>query len=222
MSKFTSKRLLFYFLRGLLILVPIALTVYIILVTLAWIDSLVPVQIPGLGLIIVTTIIVLIGYLASSFIAKPIFEIVEDLIMGVPFISLIYSSIKDLLSAFVGDKKKFTQPVLVEMEPNSNLYKMGFITQEDMSIVGHPDKVAVYLPHSYNFSGNFYILPRERVTFLELPSADVMKFVVSGGVSGYQELLIAEEHARNQSENHVDDGQADDGAVRVAKISMDR
>lgn len=206
MSKFTSKRLLFYFLRGLLILVPIALTVYIIVVTLAWIDSLVPVQIPGLGLIIVTGIIVLIGYLATSFIAKPIFEVVEELIMGVPFINLIYSSIKDLLSAFVGDKKKFTQPVLVEMEPDSKLYKMGFITQEDMSIVGHSDKVAVYLPHSYNFSGNFYIVPRERVTFLNLPSADVMKFVVSGGVSGFEELQIAEEHARNQAARHEEEG----------------
>lgn len=209
MSKFTSKRLLFYFLRGLLILVPIALTVYIIIETLAWIDSLVPVQLPGLGLLIVTAAILLIGYLASTFIAKPIFELMEHLIMGVPFISLIYSSIKDLLSAFVGDKKKFNQPVLVEMEAGSNLFKMGFLTQEDMSVVGHADKVAVYLPHSYNFSGNFYILPRQQVTLLNLPSSDVMKFVVSGGVSGFQELLIAEEHARMQEDSHSEAARSD-------------
>ena len=203
MSKFTTKRLLYYFLRGLLILVPIALTVYIIVVTLAWVDSLVPADIPGLGLLIVSATIVLIGYLASTFVAKPVFELMEDLIMEVPLISMIYSSIKDLLAAFVGDKKKFTQPVLVEMEPGSSLYKAGFVTQEDMSIMGHADKVAVYLPHSYNFSGNLYIVPRERVTLLNLPSGDVMKFILSGGVSGYQELLLAEEHAKNQEVAHT-------------------
>lgn len=201
MTKFTSKRILYYFLRGLIILVPIALTVYIIIVTLAWLDSLIPVQIPGLGLIIISCLIVGVGYLASTFMARPIFDMMEDLIMEVPFISMIYSSIKDLLTAFVGDKKKFTQPILVEMEPGSKLYKMGFITQEDMSIVGDSTLVAVYLPHSYNFSGNFYIVPRERVTFLNLPSADVMKFVVSGGVSGFEELLLADELLKNQAEN---------------------
>ena len=213
MSKFTSKRILYYFLRGLLILVPIAITIYIIVVTLAWIDSLVPVNFPGLGLIIVTGFIVIIGYLASTFMAKPVFELMEDLIMEVPVISMIYSSIKDLLAAFVGDKKKFTQPILVEMEPGSGLYKMGFLTQEDMNIVGLPDNVAVYLPHSYNFSGNFYIVPKDRVTLLTLPSADVMKFVVSGGVSGYQELLLAEEHARNQAAQHAE---ADPAVSRIA------
>ena len=203
MSKFTSKRLLFYFLRGLLILVPLAITAYIIVVSLAWVDSLVPVQIPGLGLLIVSSVIILIGYVATSFIAKPVFEMMEELLMGVPLISLIYSSIKDLLSAFVGDKKKFNQPVLVEMEPGSRLFKMGFLTQENMDIIGQPELVAVYLPHSYNFSGNFYIVPRERITLLNLPSSDVMKFVVSGGVSGYPELLLAEEHARNQASGQV-------------------
>lgn len=202
MSKFTSKRLLYFFLRGLVILVPIALTVYIIIVTLAWIDSLIPAVIPGLGLLIVSGIIIGIGWLASSFIARPIFDLLEDLIMEVPLISLIYSSIKDLLSAFVGDKKKFTQPVLVEMEPGSKLFKMGFLTQEDMSIIGESGLVAVYLPHSYNFSGNFYIVPKERVSLLNLPSADVMKFVVSGGVSGFEELLLANELAQNQAEQH--------------------
>jgi uncharacterized membrane protein len=198
MSKFTSKRLLYFFLRGLVILVPIALTVYIIVVSLAWVDSLIPAEIPGLGLIIVTSLITMIGYLASTYMAKPVFELMEELIMEVPLISMIYSSIKDLLAAFVGDKKKFNQPVLVEMQEGSELYKVGFMTQEDMSIMGHADKVAVYLPHSYNFSGNLYIVPRIRIRLLNLPSGDVMKFIVSGGVSGYQELLLADEHAKNQ------------------------
>lgn len=187
----TVRRLLNYFFRGLLILVPIVVTIYLIIVSLQWIDSLIPITIPGLGLIIVLGIIITFGYLASTIIARPIFDLMEDIIISIPLISPIYSSTKDLLSAFVGDKKKFTQSVLVTMDAANGVQKLGFITQEDLSLFGLTDKVAVYLPHSYNFSGNFYIVPREQVTLLDLPSSDVMKFVVSGGVSGYAELEIA-------------------------------
>jgi uncharacterized membrane protein len=194
----TFRRLLNYFLRGLLILVPITLTVYIIVEALAWVDSLIPVQVPGLGLLVVGGIIILFGYLASTLIARPVFDMIEEILLQVPLISLIYSSIKDLLSAFVGDKKKFTQAVLVTMDEANGIQKLGFITQNDLEMLGVQGKVAVYLPHSYNFSGNFYIVPRERVTFINLPGADIMKFIVSGGVSGYDELLEAELNRKNQ------------------------
>ncbi len=194
----TFRRLLNYFLRGLLILVPITLTIYIIVEALAWVDSLIPVQVPGLGLVIVGSIIIIFGYLASTLIARPVFDMIEEILLQVPLISLIYSSIKDLLSAFVGDKKKFTQAVLVTMDEVNGIQKLGFITQKDLSMLGVPGKVAVYLPHSYNFSGNFYIVPQERVTLIDLPGADVMKFIVSGGVSGYTELEEASLNRKNQ------------------------
>ena len=194
----TFRRLLNYFLRGLLVLVPIALTIYIIIQFLQWLDNLVPLEIPGLGLAIVLSIIILFGYLASTLIAQPIFDLMEDILMSVPLISPIYSSIKDLLSAFVGDKKKFTQAVLVTMDEANGIQKLGFITQADLQVLGLKDKVAVYLPHSYNFSGNFYVVPKDRVTFLNLPGADVMKFIVSGGVSGHAELELAEKNFKNQ------------------------
>lgn len=194
----TFRRLLSYFFRGLLILVPITLTVYIIVEALQWIDSLIPVEVPGLGLLIVGGIIILFGYLASTLIARPIFDMMEEVLLRVPLISLIYSSIKDLLAAFVGDKKKFTQAVLVTMDQANGIQKLGFLTQQDLEVFDLQDKVAVYLPHSYNFSGNFYIVPREHVTLIDLPGADVMKFVVSGGVSGYNELEIANMNRKNQ------------------------
>ncbi len=197
-NSITFRRLLNYFLRGLLILVPIALTIYIIIEFLQWLDNLIPVQVPGLGLVIMLGSIIMAGYLASTLIARPVFDLIEDLLLTVPFISLIYSSIKDLLSAFVGDKKKFTQAVLVTMDEVNGIQKLGFITQDDLEVLGVKDKVAVYLPHSYNFSGNFYIVPRERVTFLNLPGSDVMKFIVSGGVSGYNELEVADKNFKNQ------------------------
>ncbi|WP_236614046.1 DUF502 domain-containing protein [Nafulsella turpanensis] len=179
-------------------LVPIALTVYIIIVSLQWLDSLLPVPVPGLGLVLIIGIIVLFGYLASSLIARPVFEMMEEVLMRVPLISLIYSSIKDLLSAFVGDKKKFTQAVLVTLNEADGVQKLGFITQTNLEVLGEAGKVAVYLPHSYNFSGNLYIVAKERVTLLNVPGADVMKFIVSGGVSGYTELGLAKETRDNQ------------------------
>lgn len=194
----TIRRLLNYFLRGLLILVPITLTVYIILEALQWIDSLIPVQIPGLGLLIVGGVIILFGYLASTLIARPIFDMMEEMLLRVPLISQIYSSIKDLMAAFVGDKKKFTQAVLVTMDQANGIQKLGFLTQKDLDVFDLQDKVAVYLPHSYNFSGNFYIVPRDQVTLIDLPGADIMKFVVSGGVSGFNELEIANMDRKNQ------------------------
>ena len=197
-NSITFRRILNYFLRGLLVLVPIALTVYIIVVSLKWLDSLLPVPVPGLGLILIVGIIVVFGYLASTLIARPIFELMEEILLRVPLISLIYSSIKDLLSAFVGDKKKFTQAVLVTMNEADGIQKLGFITQTNLEVLGEAGKVAVYLPHSYNFSGNLYIVDKERVTLLNAPGADVMKFIVSGGVSGYAELEIANETRKNQ------------------------
>lgn len=194
----TFRRLINYFFRGLLILVPIALTIYIIVVFLQWLDNLIPLQIPGLGLALVLGIIVLFGYLASTLIARPIFDLLEEILMSVPVICLIYAPIKDLMTAFVGDKKKFTQAVLVTMDAVNGVQKLGFITQTDLEVLGLRDKVAVYLPHSYNFSGNFYIVPKERVILLDLPGADVMKFIVSGGVSGYAELKVADEGNKGQ------------------------
>jgi uncharacterized membrane protein len=201
MSRFTTKKILYFFFKGILILVPLVFTVYLILVTLNWVDNLVPSSLPGLGLIIVLTVIVAVGYLASSFITQPIFDYIEEQVARAPVVGIIYSSIKDMLAAFVGDQKKFNQPIIVEMEPNSGLYKVGFMTQQDMQVMTLPGSVAVYLPHSYNFSGNLYLVPRERVTLLNLPSADVMKFAVSGGVSGFAELILADEQARRQAKS---------------------
>ncbi|MGK7395588.1 MAG: DUF502 domain-containing protein [Candidatus Cyclobacteriaceae bacterium M3_2C_046] len=184
MSQYTINLYLKYFFRGLLFLVPLTLTIYIIIVSIDWLDSLIPVKVPGLGLLIIIVTITFFGYLGSTLLVKPIFDALEKLIIKLPLANLIYTSLKDLMAAFVGDKKKFNQAVLVTMNGDFGVQKMGFITQEDLSLLGLPGKVAVYLPHSYNFSGNLFVVPRENVIFLDLPSSDVMKFIVSGGVAG--------------------------------------
>ncbi|MFW5761801.1 MAG: DUF502 domain-containing protein [Cyclobacteriaceae bacterium] len=173
-----------YFFRGLLFIVPLALTVYILIESIQWLDGLIPVNIPGLGLLIILVTVTFFGYLGSTLLVKPFFDIMERLIIKLPLANIIYTSLKDLMVAFVGDKRKFNQAVLVIMNADCGIHKLGFITQDDLTHLGMPGKVAVYLPHSYNFSGNLFIVPRENIIPLDAPGADVMKFIVSGGVAG--------------------------------------
>jgi uncharacterized membrane protein len=100
---------------------------------------------------------------------------------------LIYSAVKDLLGAFVGDKKKFTKPVLVRINEQNNLYQIGFVTQNDLSDLGLNEMVVVYFPHSYAFSGFHYFVPKTSIKPLDIPGPVAMKFIVSGGVSGFRE-----------------------------------
>jgi uncharacterized membrane protein len=147
-----------------------------------FLDSLIPVPIPGIGILMVLALITFIGYLASLFFTKPFFEWFERGVFKIPLVNLLYTSIKDLMGAFVGEKKKFSSPVIVQI--SENLSRLGFITQEDMSNIGEPELVAVYFPHSYNVSGNVFLVPKDKIKPLKgVKSTDVMKFMVSGGVS---------------------------------------
>lgn len=179
---FTYKRILSYFLRGLLFLTPLAVTVYVIYAIFIFLDGLIPVPIPGIGILMVLALITFIGYLASLFFTKPFFEWFERGVFKIPLVNLLYTSIKDLMGAFVGEKKKFSSPVIVQI--SENLSRLGFITQEDMSNIGEPELMAVYFPHSYNVSGNVFLVPKDKIKPLKgVKSTDVMKFMVSGGVS---------------------------------------
>ena len=187
MSQFTLNRLLTYFFRGLLFVVPLALTIYIIYQTLDWLDGLIPIDIPGLGLLIILAAITLLGYLASFFITRPIFDQFEKYFNKIPLVSILYSSIKDLIGAFVGDHKKFNVPVTVAFDQEGTVLKVGFITRDDLAILDLPGFVSVYLPHSYNFSGNHFLVEKTKVKRLDMNATSAMKFVVSGGVSGLEE-----------------------------------
>lgn len=179
---FTYKRILRYFFRGLLFVVPIALTVYVIFLFIQFLDGILPIPVPGLGILIMLGFITMVGYLAGMFITRPLFEEFERWVFKIPLVNILYTSIKDLMSAFVGDKKKFNTPVIVKL--SENISRLGFITQDDLTILEETDLVAIYFPHSYNFSGNLFLVPRSNVRVLKnVKSADVMKFIVSGGVS---------------------------------------
>ncbi|MEY3416873.1 MAG: hypothetical protein RL711_76 [Bacteroidota bacterium] len=178
--------LLKYFLQGLLLTAPLAFTVSLTVSTIRWFDGLLNITIPGLGILIIMISITSLGYLASTIIIQPLFNFIDLTITKTPFLGIIYTSIKDLFNAFVGNDKKFNKPVLVKLNAELGIEKIGFITQTDLSSLGITAKIAVYLPHSYNFSGELIIVPVENVTPINKSSAEVMKFIISGGVSEFK------------------------------------
>lgn len=176
------KTLIKYFLRGLVIVIPIAVTIYVIVELFIWIDRLLGLERTGVGFLIVIAGTTLLGLLASNIILRKLFEWTEVVFVRAPLVKIIYTSIKDLIVAFVGEKKRFTKPVLVTIAPDCKV--LGFITQENLTAFGLSSEVAVYLPQSYNFAGNLIIVPRTSIENLSADSARVMAFIVSGGVSG--------------------------------------
>lgn len=178
----TIKRVAGYFLRGCLVTAPLGITFYIVWMILSAIDSILPFPVPGLGLVAAVTLITIIGVFTSNVVGRSVLAMTESLLQRLPLVKLVYTSIKDLVSAFVGDKRRFDAPVAVSLGGNKVL---GFVTRDGLGRIGMPDYVAVYFPQSYNFAGYLMLVPRTQVEHLDLPSADVMTFIVSGGVSGF-------------------------------------
>jgi len=178
------RRLLRYFLHGALVTVPFALTLYIIGWLLQAIDTFLPLGIPGLGLLLTLVLITLAGFLTSNVVGKSFVDTTDRFLKRLPLVKLVYTSIKDLIGAFVGDHKSFDRPVAVQIAPGSPLKMLGFVTRRGLHVLGMPDHVAVYCPQSYNFAGNLLIVPAELVEPLDATSGEIMTFVVSGGVSG--------------------------------------
>ena len=178
-----SAKLFSFFVKGLLLLAPVYVTGYIIFNLLDSLDSQFFVQYRGTGLVVLIGIIMIVGFLGSTFISVPVVQIFEVAIIRIPLVGIIYSSLKDLVGAFVGDKKKFNQPVRFMLNKENGIQKIGFITQEDLQFIEIKDSVMVYCPHSYAFSGELFVVPFASITLLNFPASDVMKMIISGGVS---------------------------------------
>jgi uncharacterized membrane protein len=181
----TYQRTIQYFLQGLLILGPVSITLYFIYLVFDKIDSILrpAINIPGLGFIIIVAFIILVGYVSSFFMMERLLSVLDKFLERAPGVKLVYSFIKDFFEAFAGNKKKFTHNVLACVD-DTDVWRVGFITQEDMSSFGMGNYVAVYLPMSYSVAGNVYIVPMERIRPMPHTSAtQSMKFAVSGGVT---------------------------------------
>jgi len=183
-----AKNITGLFLQGVLYATPIFIPIYILYSVFTSLDASFKewfgLDFPGLGLLSAFLSLAILGWLGKTFITQPIQQKFYSWLEKAPLIKVIYNSVKDLLKAFVGKEKKFTKPVLVKVNTISNLEKVGFITQEDLTDFGISEgKIAVYFPHSYAFSGEMFIVPKEHITPLNKKSAEVMKFIVSAGIS---------------------------------------
>lgn len=189
------KKLARFFFQGLLYIAPITVTIYVFVVAFIWLDGLLrdleifkhgpfaSISFPGIGLLIIVVVVTIVGFLGQKFITAPISSAFENMLKKAPLIKVIYSSVKDLLSAFVGKERKFDKPVLVTLDQSGVLNRLGFITSTNLNDLGIEDKIAVYLPSSYGILGELYIIPATHIKPIDTNSADVMKFIVSGGVT---------------------------------------
>ncbi|MDQ8154963.1 MAG: DUF502 domain-containing protein [Gemmatimonadota bacterium] len=182
------KRILSFFIRGLILTVPVAVTIWVCYGIFRRVDGWLGLPIPGIGFITTLALITMIGALGSSLLTRSAVTMFEDLLARLPFVRLLYTSTKDILSAFVGEKKRFSQPALVELGLGSEVQVLGFLTQASAERLGIDASVVVYVPHSYAWSGQMLILPSSRVKLLATDSAEFMAFIVSGGVTDYPKL----------------------------------
>lgn len=190
-----GRALLNYLIKGLLIVLPIALSIFIVIWAVTTVDSWLNINnilgvdprtgasrnIPGLGLALVIFIILMAGIFVTNFVTEPMYKWFKKVVDRLPIVNFIYSSIKDLTEAFVGDEKKFNNPVLVDVE--GDMKRIGFLTQADLSAIGLPGECIVYFPFSYSFAGQVYVVKNEKIKVLNMSAPEAMKLVVSGGVS---------------------------------------
>jgi uncharacterized membrane protein len=174
------------FFEGLLILVPVVTTLYVAWLVLEMIDGWLNIPIPGVGFLVTVGLITLTGRYASTVFVQKMLDMLEGVLVRAPYVKILYTSLKDLIAAFMGEKRRFDQPVLVTLNPNGYGKAVGFLTRSDLQFLGLMDHVAVYFPQAYNFAGHLLIFPKEQIRPLEVESADVMAFIVSGGVAGRQ------------------------------------
>ncbi len=185
------KKIVNYFLQGLLYVSPLGITIFVIYYVFNQVDGiLLPIitsylhfTIPGLGLVLMVFLITVLGYFGQTVLGRPFKLVIERLLHKAPLLNMVYTSIRDFMEAFVGKEKKFNEPVLVKVSAPSELERMGFITQHDLSELSIKDKVAVYVPFAYAFSGELYIVPASYVTIVNISSAEWMKFIISGGIT---------------------------------------
>lgn len=202
--KWQWKNLLKYFIQGLIILAPMTITAWAALSLFNYIDNILPnivhaifppffkpdaegniQKIPGLGFLVIVVIIVLVGWISSSYLVGKMVDFFGHVFERTPGIKFIYTSVKDFLEAFAGEKRKFDKPVLVNVDAD-DVWRMGFMTQPSGEKLQLKDHVVVYVPHSYAVSGIVYIVPLNRVKLLNnISSVEAMKFAVSGGVAEF-------------------------------------
>ncbi len=204
------KQILSYFFKGLLYVVPVAVTVYVLVSLVSLADSIFAVvpfvrRVPGTGLVLVIVLVTLIGWLGGKLLTPGIVSLFDNTMSRMPFIKLIYTSVRDLMKAFVGEKRKFDHPVMVKMDEAGQNNRLGFMTQSDLSTIGLNGMVAVYCPFPYSVMGDLIVVPAANVRPLEgVNSVELMKLVVSGGVAGSDDNVSSSSEKSDADKKQVE------------------
>lgn len=195
-----ANKTLQYFLQGLVVIAPVAVTAYVVVWLFTTVDNILPniihsifpdnpqienaiITFPGFNFLLIILLFILIGWLSSLLFFSRIMSLFDYLLEHTPGIKFIYGSVKDFFEAFTGNKRKFNKPVMINVDA-LDVWRIGFITEEAASDFHLPEHSVVYVPHSYAVSGITYIVPKERIKLLtDIASADAMKFVISGGIT---------------------------------------
>jgi uncharacterized membrane protein len=189
------KKLLKFFVNGILIIVPIGLVIYVVLQTFQFLDSLLGnelrkklgdnLYVPGFGLALTVVLITFVGWLTTYWFSVRLIEWFEKMLNKIPFVKTLYKIIKETIESIFGDKKSFSKVALVQM-PNSSMKVLGFVTVEDVSALGDPlkDHIAIYVPQTFQVAGVTFLVPKDDVQLLDITPEEAMRFIISGGVSG--------------------------------------
>jgi uncharacterized membrane protein len=192
--RMAMKRIVSYFVSGLIIVVPVALTLWLLGVLFVSLDSWTRVVLgagvwPGTGLLVTFLFVTLVGFMGSHFFTRRFVQAFGRVLEKLPVVKMVYSSVKDMMNAFVGPERRFDRPVLVELQVGGSVRALGFITRDSLAHLGLADEVAVYFPQAYNFAGQVLVVRRTAITPLDAPATQIMTFIVSGGVSGVPAAL---------------------------------
>lgn len=190
------KQLQKIFLQGLVTFLPIALTIYIVYAGISIVDNflgdalrqILPIYIPGLGFLLTVILILLLGLILNNILASGLFEKFEQKITQVPFVKAIYSPLRDLMNLFSkgGGPGGLQKVVLVDIA-ESGIRALGLVTRENFKDIPAIDqnaegRVAVYIPMSYGLGGFTLMVPRERITPLDMPIEKAMSLAITGWV----------------------------------------
>lgn len=182
-----KNRLATYFVQGLLYTTPLALTAYVLYWALSTLDSIIPFDVPGLGILSLVIGITVVGFIGDFAVRSPMVKLIDRMLEQLPLVKLVYSSAKDMMKSLTGKKKGFEQAVLLKLHPDSGVRRVGFVTDQALAELGVPseDLITVYVPHSLAISGQLFVVPKSYVEPLKGKPSEVLKYIVAGGVVGH-------------------------------------
>ncbi len=184
------KKLLGYFFAGLAVVLPITATIWLINYFITSVQGFLSFETAAIGLGVALLTILATGYFMSSYLGSLFWARIENLIIKLPLLGLIYKALKDVTTAFVGKENRFSEPVLVKLT-SEEIYKIGFITNKNAwSLLHNPEQTeqddqtlyAVYFPLSFSLSGDLFLVPSSKIKSITRKPKDVMQAIVSGGI----------------------------------------